>query len=267
LAEIKRKKAPTRHDAPTYFFNVESNVARLFTVTVFDVLPVAVTLFFVWKALPFPLPRWMLGIPLVLAAGLIFQSITRLVNVRRASRIVYGASLICLTLATFAGLYIVDPTCFRAMSLKKARLEGANLASLDLRRANLTEANLKEADLTNAVLEGAILDHAYLYKAKLPRVRLQGASLIETDLRGTNLDLADLSNADLRIADLTTSSLRQANLDRAVLENTNLHDANFCGARNVNCANLERALNWRFIKGLTELRCNGSGDESVQSRC
>ena len=92
--------------------------------------------------------------------------------------------------------------------LDHARLNAANLYSIDLRGASLREAKLAGAHIAEA--------------------RLAGADLSGADLTGANLSGADLQRANLVGADLSGANLRRANLTGARTSGTTFAGARFC---------------------------------------
>jgi hypothetical protein len=83
------------------------------------------------------------------------------------------------------------------INLRRACLQGLNLAGADLSGANLSHVDLSQADLTGAELLGANLSAAVLSGA-------------------------DLKNADLACADLSHAKLDQVNLSGACFEATTM---------------------------------------------
>jgi hypothetical protein len=92
--------------------------------------------------------------------------------------------------------------------LDHARLNAANLYSIDLRGASLREAKLAGAHIAEA--------------------RLAGADLSGADLTGANLSGADLQRANLVGADLSGANLRRANLTGARTSGVTWVGARFC---------------------------------------
>lgn len=131
-------------------------------------------------------------------------------------------------------------------NLRHANLEGADLRQADLRNAVLRQANLRhalleEADLQGADLAGADLQHAQLGEANLEQAMLEEANLEACVLRFANLRHAVLESANLRRADLWSARLEQAVLADADLETARLVEANLQGA-DLAGANLQRTL-------------------------
>lgn len=98
--------------------------------------------------------------------------------------------------------------------LRDAHLAGRSLWRVDLRRAlldgcDLAAANLDHADFRGASLKGARLSSASLWEANLAK-----ADLRDADLRGAKLDHADLSGADISGASLEGASLKFVRLDQ-----------------------------------------------------
>lgn len=89
-----------------------------------------------------------------------------------------------------------------------ARLQGLDLAEVNLENANLFAANL----------EGASLARANLRNANLKGAKLIGANLAEANLRESNLNRADLREANLTGADLCYSNLTGARFDETKLD-------------------------------------------------
>ena len=81
------------------------------------------------------------------------------------------------------------------VNLKRAKLQGARLVSIDLRGANLWRANLQEAELRLADLQGAHLGYANLQGAELWLANLQGAFF-----SGLRLDHTEMARGSLGLA-------------------------------------------------------------------
>ena len=155
----------------------------------------------------------------------------------------------------------IDSITSGCISLKHAKLSGANLRNAKLSRANLKEADLSNADLSNADLSNADLSGANLRSAKLSRANLKKADLSICRVTpsenlmthgkkggdylsgkprsgGADLKYSDLSYADLRDADLSGdpnlmikgADLKFAKLFKARLQNANLYRASLIGA-------------------------------------
>jgi uncharacterized protein YjbI with pentapeptide repeats len=92
--------------------------------------------------------------------------------------------------------------------LDHARLNAANLYSIDLRGASLREAQLAGAHIAEA--------------------RLSGVDLTGANLTGANLSGADLSRSNLTGADLSGANLRRANLSGARMGGAVLVGARYC---------------------------------------
>ena len=93
----------------------------------------------------------------------------------------------------------------RALDLRGAWLEGANMVGLDLSRALLSQANLNEADLTDAILRGT-----QFIEAKLKGVVFAGAKMNSANLTDADLTGAEFLNADLDSVDLTRARVAGA---------------------------------------------------------
>ncbi|WP_321404044.1 pentapeptide repeat-containing protein [Maridesulfovibrio sp.] len=115
-------------------------------------------------------------------------------------------------------------------SLKKARLQRAELDNANLKKANLSEAKLHEAklrkatlrwaDLSKADLRGATLNGADLRKANLSYANLRGANLQNADLRGANLENTNLERSDLRGTKLNYASMKESIVHGVKFDNT-----------------------------------------------
>ena len=97
-----------------------------------------------------------------------------------------------------------------------AELRGANLAAASLQGANFQQANLQGADLSGARLQMSDLSGAAMQAAALPRANLAGAQLRETALAGANLQMTRLFAADLRGANLDAADVSGAMIWRTV---------------------------------------------------
>ncbi len=129
-------------------------------------------------------------------------------------------------------------------SLRKQKLDWANLKEAKLQKANLTQAilanaNLEGADLRGAQLTGANLVYINLKRANLTGADLEGANLfqnsdltgatlVKTNFQGANLQGAYLLGANLEGACLAGANLRDATLTKAQLQGANLEGANLC---------------------------------------
>ncbi len=131
----------------------------------------------------------------------------------------------------------------KALDLRHANLQRADLSDLDLHGADLTEANLEAANLRSANLQGAELSSANLQEAILVDANLQRANLSLANLQEARLQRADLRGADLWYANLQKAHLFEANLQEARLVNANLQGADLFAA------NLqEAALFWAELQ-------------------
>ncbi|NNE13638.1 MAG: pentapeptide repeat-containing protein [Saprospiraceae bacterium] len=146
---------------------------------------------------------------------------------------------------------IINTTTFAYSQIFKAKLEGANLANIDLTGCHLREANLsfsnlrgakmKGADLWKSNLEGVQLSNAKLNKSNLSWSQMSKAVLYNAKLDGSNLNNAILNNAQLKNAsiknaqlqfvkckqsDLTNVNLFESDLTKSDMSNSNLRNAN-----------------------------------------
>jgi len=120
-------------------------------------------------------------------------------------------------------------------SLKKARLQWANLSGAPLAQANLKEAFLTEANLTNADLRNANLRSSALTRADLNGTDLTGADLTNASLAGANLENAIFTGAKLsgveftrdQIGSIVDKLLRSKNLEHIKTNLSNAKDATF----------------------------------------
>jgi uncharacterized protein YjbI with pentapeptide repeats len=135
-----------------------------------------------------------------------------------------------LTAAQLLERYAAGERRFRQIQLKKADLNRANLALIDLRGADLSYANLREADLSSADLRGACLDGVDFYKANLSRTNFEGASLEKTNLKEANLLRASFKKASLEGAFLTKAQMSRVDLKEACLLSAHLNDADLSNA-------------------------------------
>lgn len=130
------------------------------------------------------------------------------------------------------------------VDLAGALLSGANLAGADLRNSDLTGANLRNANLSGADLSGSVL-----IGANLTRASLHNANLSNTDLSQATLTNADLELANLSGSDLLEARLMDAQINRTNLSGANLFAADLSGALLLN-SNLNRAnLSGAVLKG------------------
>jgi alpha-tubulin suppressor-like RCC1 family protein len=92
------------------------------------------------------------------------------------------------------------------------RLQGADLAGLNLRHVRASGAFLVNANLRGADLQGAILSTSNLEGSDLSSASLKGASLADIRLGGATLVGATLDSSDVRGADLHSVNLEGASL-------------------------------------------------------
>lgn len=110
--------------------------------------------------------------------------------------------------------------------------EGATLKGLRALNVSMRDARLPGADLSGARLDYADLTRASLPGADLGGAVLQGATLSLADLRG-----ADLSDTDLRNADLRDARIEDADFDGAMLGNALWIDGHSCAPEAVGACN------------------------------
>lgn len=133
----------------------------------------------------------------------------------------------------------------RGLDFCDAKLDGRDLAEIDLSNcdffnASFVKTNLKKtvfcgADLAHATMREAALYKSNLAKAYLQEADLRGADLSssfcqKTDFRGANLSGANLTGADLRGADFSQCDLRDADLTRADITGAKFSFAQLAGA-------------------------------------
>lgn len=106
------------------------------------------------------------------------------------------------------GGWLSDTKGLRTVSLKNARLIGANLQSFEMDGADLLNAKLQGAQLENAMLRGANLKNADLRGANLRGAQLQGAELLKAKLQGADLRGASVGGAKFADAQLDYADLR-----------------------------------------------------------
>ncbi|MFN8527986.1 MAG: pentapeptide repeat-containing protein [Anaerolineae bacterium] len=151
--------------------------------------------------------------------------------------------------------WLIDGSMADAM-LRRANLEGVNLANADLRGANMHRTRLNNADLWRTNLAEADLGGAWLQGARLWDTNLEGANLWQARVQNADLRRANLENAeanetkfdesDLREVNFKRANLREARLTGAVLQEANLTEADLTDARlegvNLRGAILRRAI-------------------------
>ena len=139
--------------------------------------------------------------------------------------------------AVFKGCHInLQGSWLNGASLRNARLEGADLASVwllgagllwaRLRGANLFAANLQSAYLLEAQLQGASLCRARLHGTHLLKAQLHGADLYETQLQEAGLQRTELHGVTSTLSDYGESFVerlrafvgRNSDLSGAILE-------------------------------------------------
>jgi hypothetical protein len=131
----------------------------------------------------------------------------------------------------------------KGADLEKANLKNVNFSHAKLEGANLSFAQLEDADFTHANLRGANLSHAHLKKAHFAFAHLEHSVLLFANMRGADLRGANLHNASLEDAYLQNSDLSHAHLENAILayanfKNAHLVDANLKGV-NLKAVNME----------------------------
>jgi uncharacterized protein YjbI with pentapeptide repeats len=165
--------------------------------------------------------------------------------------------------------------------LRKAQLQGANLAEVDFKESALDGALLGAANLSNAKLSKATMFGAMLAGADLTKARMQALSLRAVDLRGATLVEAELQRAEfdeanLNGANLAKAHLAGASLSYAQLQGANLSSAEFQGARlggaklmgaMLEYARLETAdLSSADLRGVAAERANLAGADNLPHR-
>jgi uncharacterized protein YjbI with pentapeptide repeats len=133
--------------------------------------------------------------------------------------------------ADFRGAVAIG-TCFR-----QARLQGANMISLDASEADFSDANLagvrgERINLSKANLAGAVFAEASLKGANFSGANLDGAGFIAADMAfailndasidGTNFAGADLSGAALCLLPLYKANLAGAKFHEALMQQCDL---------------------------------------------
>jgi uncharacterized protein YjbI with pentapeptide repeats len=130
-----------------------------------------------------------------------------------------------------AYLEALPTVSIRDRDLRRADLEGAFLAGVDLRSSLLRNASLFEA-----TLEGADLTDADFSEADLRGANLPGAKLWNTDFSLARMQQADLRGAHLMGADLSGTAIEGAYFTGAILLNADLafvmaHDTDFTNSQ------------------------------------
>jgi uncharacterized protein YjbI with pentapeptide repeats len=115
-------------------------------------------------------------------------------------------------------------------TLNESNLRRAQMARVNLRKSALNEVDLGEADLTDARLERATLNESNLRRAQMARVNLRKSALNEVDLSEADLSAACLAGAKLTIVTLKGARMMAANLDGLVAPTVVMADANASGA-------------------------------------
>ncbi|RYF50451.1 MAG: pentapeptide repeat-containing protein [Comamonadaceae bacterium] len=129
----------------------------------------------------------------------------------------------------------LDGADLARVDLSEADLVNASLIGVNLAHANLHGINLKSADLTDANLRNADLRLGFLRDATLRNADLTSCNMYEVDLSGANLYLAQLSGAhmtgaNLNNADLTDTKLIKTQLNGAMLIEVELDGADLSRA-------------------------------------
>ena len=114
--------------------------------------------------------------------------------------------------------------------LRRANLEGANLANADLRGVNFHRATLNGADLWHANLADSDLSGSWLHNARLWDVNFENANLWQARMHGTDMRRANFESAEMNEARMNESDLREANLKHANLQDAKLQSASLRSA-------------------------------------
>lgn len=170
---------------------------------------------------------------------------------------------VSLRQAKLSGADLRDAWFFRA-DLSAADLSSTNLIETNFADANLSGANLSDANLREASLEFTEMSNTCLRGAKVRTASMVGANLSNADLSGADLNESYLSEANLSGADLSGASLSGANLSGANLPNANLNGADLRRAdlrrANLSRVNLSGAnLSGASLSGADLRRANLSG--------
>jgi len=144
--------------------------------------------------------------------------------------------------------------------LRRANLDGADLAGVNLSRAELSAVTLRDADLEGARLCGAKLRHVDLTGARMAGADLRGARLRDVDLERATLDGADLRGASLKGVRIQGASavgliLSGAQLDGVELGDTDLGDALLDGCEIQEGALARLTLRGADLRGLLATQC------------
>jgi hypothetical protein len=123
-------------------------------------------------------------------------------------------------------LYLLRALNLKGANLEHAQLARANLLGAQLERATFMGAHLEGANLWEAHLEGATFTSAHLEEAELWKARLEQTSFVAAHLQRANLWQAHLEQANLFGAHLERANLREAHLDGADLRGAQLQGAN-----------------------------------------
>lgn len=111
------------------------------------------------------------------------------------------------------------------LSIKRARLNGANLTNTNLNRAILRYGEFREVRFENAIMDEASLSGSDLTGVSFQGVQMKRAYLVGARLRGAFLQFTNLSHSDLSKVDLQDSKLFRSILDRTNLSEANLSNA------------------------------------------
>ncbi len=115
------------------------------------------------------------------------------------------------------------------------RIDGAQLAGVDLTESNFERARMKDTDLCRATLietsfVGATLSRSLFRDAKLWAADLERANLFGCDFSGAAMVGVVLKSADMRETKMMGASLSGANMSKANLTNASLINADLSGA-------------------------------------
>jgi hypothetical protein len=109
----------------------------------------------------------------------------------------------------------------RGANLQFARMTGANLGGADLREADLNYARLDDVEAADARFDDATLVEASLNGAKLQRASFRDATLVGASLYGVSIHDADFAGADLeglRASELVMEAIEHSLRDEELRE-------------------------------------------------
>ena len=116
------------------------------------------------------------------------------------------------------------------VDLSETRLNGVDMAGMDMTGVRFFETELIDADMTDTILVGAELTGANLHKAVIEDADCSHVKLFRATLTQCSVGDTNFLGAQLGLADCSRAELMDCNFSGANLGNANLYQANFEGS-------------------------------------